>query len=64
MPGINWDLSAIDQAQPLIARGAAGTWDKDQIMAAPSIITHQGKHWIHYLGAQHSLHKLIPFAVL
>ena len=47
---MNWDLSAIYAGAPLIERGGSGGWDKDQIMAAPSMITWGGKHWVYYLG--------------
>jgi hypothetical protein len=58
---VNWDLSSIEQNEPLVNRGGAGAWDKDQIMAAPSIVTHNNKHWIYYLG-KHTSFGEQPFA--
>ncbi len=49
--GISWDLNWVYNGQPLVPRGPAKAFDKDLIMPASTIITHQGKHWIYYGGA-------------
>ena len=49
--GHSWDLQWVYAGQPLVPRGPAGAFDKDLILPASSIITHQGKHWIYYGGA-------------
>lgn len=48
--GIDWDLSSIYEGRVLIERGRDGAWDKDQIMAQPTIVEFQNKHWIFYMG--------------
>ncbi|MEC9002279.1 MAG: hypothetical protein VX644_02825, partial [Planctomycetota bacterium] len=49
--GHSWDLQWVYAGQPLVPRGPAGAFDKDLILPASSIITHQNKHWIYYGGA-------------
>jgi hypothetical protein len=49
--GSSWDLNWVYNGQPLVPRGPAKAFDKDLIMPASTIITHQGKHWIYYGGA-------------
>ncbi|MCP4815177.1 MAG: hypothetical protein GY888_21930 [Planctomycetaceae bacterium] len=49
--GSSWDLNWVYNGQPLVPRGPAEAFDKDLIMPASTIITHQGKHWIYYGGA-------------
>jgi len=59
--GSSWDLSWVYKSQPLVPRGPAGAFDKDLIMPASSIITHDHKHWIYYGGAneRHGTPKVI-----
>ena len=49
--GSSWDLGWVYKGQPLVPRGPAGSFDKDLILPASSIITPAGKHWIYYGGA-------------
>ena len=49
--GSSWDLGWVYKGQPLVPRGPASAFDKDLILPASSIITHKGKHWIYYGGA-------------
>ena len=47
----SWDLSWVYSNQPLVPRGPDGTFDKDLIIPASTIVTHAGRHWIYYGGA-------------
>jgi len=49
--GIDWDLHWILAGQPLVARGASGTFDKDAILPAAQVVTTGGKHVLYYSGA-------------
>lgn len=49
--GDSWDLHWVYCDQPLIPRGSDGTFDKDIILPASSIVTHADQHWIYYAGA-------------
>ena len=46
-----WDLSWVYSNQPLVPRGPDGAFDKDLVIPASTIVTHAGKHWIYYGGA-------------
>jgi len=37
--------------QPLIPRGPDGSFDKDILLPASTIVTHDDKHWLYYAGA-------------
>jgi hypothetical protein len=49
--GDAWDLKWIYAGQPLVERGTEGAWDKDMILPANWIITHDNRHWIYYGGS-------------
>ncbi|MBC7818202.1 MAG: hypothetical protein IAG10_15045 [Planctomycetaceae bacterium] len=49
--GDSWDLQWVYAGQPLIPRGSDGAFDKDIVLPASTIVTHAGKHWIYYAGA-------------
>jgi hypothetical protein len=59
--GSSWDLDWVYKGQPLVPRGPTGAFDKDLIMPASSIITHNKKHWIYYGGAneRHGTPKVV-----
>lgn len=64
-----WDLSWIYAQKPLIPRGESGSFDKDLIHNAPTIVTHNDKHWIYYTGwpnghMRHPYHPAIGLATL
>lgn len=46
-----WDLHWVYSGQPLIPRGPAGAFDKDIVLPASTIVTHQDRHWLYYSGA-------------
>lgn len=46
-----WDLQWVYAGQPMIPRGANGTFDKDIILPASTIVTQNDRHWIYYGGA-------------
>jgi hypothetical protein len=51
--GVTRDILAIDRSfvhgrQPLIARGAGGTWDDDIVVPSNNIVTRGDEHWIYY----------------
>lgn len=47
-----WDLSWVYAEKPMIERGPDGSFDKDMIFPASSIVTHADKHWLYYNGYQ------------
>ncbi len=49
--GDSWDLRWVYAGQPLVPRGPNGAFDKDIVLPASTIVTHAGKHWIYYAGA-------------
>lgn len=49
--GSAWDLSWVYAGRPLIERGGDGAFDKDLIVPASQLATHDGWHWLYYLGA-------------
>lgn len=49
--GDSWDLRWVYAEQPLIPRGADGAFDKDILLTASTIVTHDDKHWLYYAGA-------------
>ena len=46
-----WDLSWVYAQQPLVPRGPDGAFDKDLIIPASTIVTHDDRHWLYYGGA-------------
>jgi len=53
--GASRDVVAIDRSfvharQPLIPRGAGGTWDDDIVVPSNNIVTRGDEHWIYYCG--------------
>lgn len=48
--GDSWDLGWVYAGEPMIPRGGDGAWDKDMIIPASSVITHEDKHWLYYDG--------------
>ena len=46
-----WDLRWVYAGQPLIPRGPDDAFDKDLIVPASTIVTHDDRHWIYYAGA-------------
>lgn len=46
-----WDLAWVYAERPLVPRGPAGAFDKDLLLPASTIVTHQDRHWIYYCGA-------------
>ena len=49
--GESWDLQWIYSGQPLVERGGYRAWDKDMVLPANWILTHDNRHWIYYGGA-------------
>lgn len=49
--GDNWDLHWVYAGQPLVPRGPDGAFDKDLILPASSVVTHDDRHWLYYCGA-------------
>jgi len=48
--GLHFDKSWIYSRQPLVPRGAAGSFDKDGIKPPSQIVTYKDEHWIYYAG--------------
>jgi len=48
--GDSWDLRWVYAGKPMIPRGGDGTWDKDMIIPASALITHEDRHWLYYDG--------------
>ena len=46
-----WDLSWVYSGTPFVPRGGDGCFDKDLVLPASSIVTHDDRHWIYYEGA-------------
>ena len=46
-----WDLRWVYANKPLIPRGPDGSFDKDWVQPAVTIVTWQDKHWFYYSGA-------------
>lgn len=62
-----WDLRWIYEEKQFIPRGGPGSFDKDLIHPAASILTHLGEHWIYYTGwpnghMRHPYHPAIGLA--
>ena len=49
--GDSWDLDWVYAGKPFLPRGPDGSFDKDMILPASSIVTHKDRHWIYYSGA-------------
>ena len=49
--GDSWDLSWVYAGEPMIPRGPDGAFDKDLITPAPTVVTHDDRHWLYYGGA-------------
>ena len=49
--GDSWDAHWVYAGQPLIPRGPDGSFDKDILLPASTIVTHDDKHWLYYAGA-------------
>lgn len=58
----DWDLTWIYAEKPLIPRGPDGTFDKDMIHNAATIVTWQDEHWLYYTGWPngHMRHPYLP----
>jgi hypothetical protein len=46
----SWDLSWVYAGQPIVPRGPDGSFDKDLLLPASTIVTHDDKHWLYYAG--------------
>ena len=46
----NWDLRWVYENRPLIPRGPHGAFDKDIILPASEVVTHDDRHWLYYAG--------------
>ena len=57
-----WDLSWIYAEKPLIPRGPEGSFDKDLIHHASTVLTWNDQHWIYYTGWPngHMRHPYLP----
>jgi hypothetical protein len=49
--GDQWDLTWVYTGQPIIPRGPSGSFDKDTILSASTVVTHRERHWVYYCGA-------------
>jgi hypothetical protein len=49
--GDTWDLGWVYSGTPMIPRGPAGAFDKDLLLPASTIVTHDDRHWLYYAGA-------------
>jgi hypothetical protein len=49
--GDSWDLSWVYAGRPLVPRGPDGAFDKDIVLPASTIVTHDDRHWLYYAGA-------------
>ena len=49
--GDRWDLSWVYAGEPIVPRGPDGAFDKDIVLPASTIVTHDDKHWLYYAGA-------------
>ncbi len=49
--GDAWDLQWVYAGQPIVPRGGDGTFDKDLIIPASTIVTHNDRHWLYFGGA-------------
>ncbi|MBW3542373.1 MAG: hypothetical protein KY476_19065 [Planctomycetes bacterium] len=47
----NWDLTWVYAGKPMIPRGPDGAFDKDIVLPASQIVTHDDRHWLYYAGA-------------
>ena len=47
----SWDLTWVYAGKPMVPRGPDGAWDKDFIIPASEIVTHNDKHWLYYGGS-------------
>ncbi|MBC7852968.1 MAG: hypothetical protein IAF94_05995, partial [Pirellulaceae bacterium] len=46
-----WDFTWVYAGEPLIPRGGDGAFDKDILLPASTVVTHDDKHWLYYAGA-------------
>jgi hypothetical protein len=49
--GDTWDLAWVYKGHPLIKRGGDGSFDKDILVPASTVVTHSDQHWLYYCGA-------------
>jgi hypothetical protein len=49
--GDSWDLQWVYAGQPMIPRGGDGAFDKDLLIPASTVVTHDDRHWLYYSGA-------------
>lgn len=49
--GVHWNMDPVERELPLIPRGPDGSFDKDLILPASTVVTWQGRHWLYYSGS-------------
>jgi hypothetical protein len=48
--GDAWDLGWVYAGRPIVPRGGDGAFDKDLLLPASTIVTHEDRHWLYYAG--------------
>lgn len=46
-----WDLAWVYAGKPIVPRGGDGAFDKDMVFPSSTVVTHAGRHWLYYMGA-------------
>lgn len=49
--GTHWNMDPVERNLPFLPRGPDGAFDKALLFPASTIVTHDGKHWLYYCGA-------------
>jgi len=49
--GVHWNMDAVENEHPFIPRGPDGSFDKDLLLPASTVVTWENQHWLYYSGA-------------
>lgn len=49
--GVHWNMDPVERGLPFIPRGPDGSFDKDLLLPASTVVTWQNRHWLYYSGA-------------
>lgn len=48
--GVHWEMDPVEEELPFIPRGPDGSFDKDLLFPASTVVTWQDRHWLYYCG--------------
>ena len=58
----NWDFRWVYAGAPIVPRGSDRSFDKDSVAPASTIVTHDDRHWLYYMGndERHTSYEIDP----